>query len=598
MSISQNFGNVSPSLLLDFANTKQLDNRITFTRSTPAVYYDGKTTAMAEQNLLLQSQTFDNGSWTKQAVTVTADSTTAPDGTTTADTLSNSATTAQFWLYQALTLPIGSTLSIYAKAGTANFIGMSSINGNTNAAVFNLSTGAVASSATDVTASIASVGNGWYRCSIVNNTYAGNYVVVSIQESDLGSGSIGSYTGTGKNIYIWGIQAEARRTLTAYTATTTQPITNYIPVLLSAGGNQARFDCNPTTGESLGLLVEEQRTNVCTYSSEFSPNWGNNAITVQSNVNVAPDGTQTADCLVPTTASTIHYVYPPTGTLTISTVYTYSVYAKANGFNYIFLQGNEGGGSYPKTFFNLSNGTIAVNGTGYTNSITSVGNGWYKCSITFTTSSTSGSLLALGVSNTTDVTSTGNGFSGMYVWGSQVEVGSFVTSYIPTTSASATRTADVASMTGTNFSSWYNQAEGTTYTETSCIGVASDAYNGLFKFDDGTFANRFGVYSRPSGSGYGAVMTTNSTTVVSLEPISGSTATVINNYSKVIFAYKVNDFGACRNASTVTTDASGNVAVVNTLFIGVYDQFLNGYIKKISYYPLRLSNTNVQALTS
>jgi hypothetical protein len=83
---------IRPSLLLDFANTKTLDPRITFTRASTGTYYDGKTVAKAEENLLLQSQTFDNASWVKDNATVTANSTTAPDGTTTAETFTPTVT--------------------------------------------------------------------------------------------------------------------------------------------------------------------------------------------------------------------------------------------------------------------------------------------------------------------------------------------------------------------------------------------------------------------------------------------------------------------------------------------------------------------------
>ena len=86
MTISANFPAILPSISLDFANSKVLDNRITFTRSTTGTYYNGYSSAVAEQNLLLQSQTFDNASWTKGAdVTITANGATAPDGTATAD---------------------------------------------------------------------------------------------------------------------------------------------------------------------------------------------------------------------------------------------------------------------------------------------------------------------------------------------------------------------------------------------------------------------------------------------------------------------------------------------------------------------------------
>jgi hypothetical protein len=87
MSISQNYGNTNPSLLLNFAAVKKLDPRITYARASEARYYDGKTVAKAEENLFLYSQDFDSAAWPKTSATVTANSTTAPDGTATADTV-------------------------------------------------------------------------------------------------------------------------------------------------------------------------------------------------------------------------------------------------------------------------------------------------------------------------------------------------------------------------------------------------------------------------------------------------------------------------------------------------------------------------------
>lgn len=87
MSIQNNFPNIKPTLLLDFANTKRLDPRITFTRNSPATYYDGKTVAKAEENLLLYSQEFDNAAWVKVRSVVTTNTSLAPDNTLTSDTL-------------------------------------------------------------------------------------------------------------------------------------------------------------------------------------------------------------------------------------------------------------------------------------------------------------------------------------------------------------------------------------------------------------------------------------------------------------------------------------------------------------------------------
>ena len=123
MTISANYPNLRPSLLLDFANERALDSRITFSRSTTAVYYDGKTSALAEQNLFLYSQTFGNAAWVSTNNTITT-GITDPAGTTTAQTLTASAGNSTF--YQTVTLTAtANTVSFYVQrvtgTGTINF---------------------------------------------------------------------------------------------------------------------------------------------------------------------------------------------------------------------------------------------------------------------------------------------------------------------------------------------------------------------------------------------------------------------------------------------------------------------------------------------
>lgn len=573
MSIAQNFPALKPSLLLDFASTKQLDNRITFTRSTPAVYYDGKTTAMAEQNLFTYSQAISN--WARfGSATATDNYAVAPDGTTTATRFQASSDGSG--VYQFINTPDSTVLTstVYMKSNTGSSQTIT-LYGN----------GGGAQTQMTVTTS-------WQRFTF---TFTQNTTK-----------STGIYRNTGDNatdILMWGGQIEARSTATAYTATTTQPITNYIPVLLTAGGNQARFDCNPTTGESLGLLIEEARTNFVTYSQDFSNAiWNKVRTTLYVNTVVAPDGTLTGDFFTTNGTAGTKIVYELSVTTpAANSIYTGSVFVKNNGSSGLFKIEMGSGSNNGQGTFNLSTGvvgTFTISGTVTASSgtITSVGNGWYKCTLTITHGpSWSG---ATNIAFYDESSQTASTVTGMSIWGAQVEAGSFATSYIATTSASATRTADNASMTGANFTSWFNNAQGTTYVETSCIGSSSSGYFGVCKFNDGSIANRFGIYGRPSGAGYGAVMTTNGTTVAGLEPISGSTATIVNTYSKITYSYQVNNFSATRNASTVTTDTAGDVAVVNRFDIGLYDDVLNGYIKKLAYYPIAVTSANLQALTS
>ena len=577
MSIASLYPSINPSLLLDFANTKQLDPRITFTRTTTATYYDGVTTAKAEENLVTYSQEFDNAAWLKNSLTVSANAAAAPDGTTTAEEITFTGSGDYLLQIVKVTAGLQYTFSFYAKAGTAT---------GAQYRVYNVTAGSDIVAATSYYSSINS--STWTRISVTFTVPSGcSEIYVYLSRSSATSGTM----------FLWGAQLEQRSSVTAYTATTTQAITNYIPVLQTAAAGQARFDHNPTTGESLGLLIEEQRTNSLTYSEQFNnAAWSLYGTTVTTNAIVSPNGLQNGEKIVETTANDIHRISQGSISVTSGTAYTFTVYAKAGERTFIENRIYDGSTNAGVATFDLVNGTVSgVTGSA---SMTLVGNGWYRCVLTATaTSSSALGLIYLKISSGVD-TWTGNGYSGAFLWGAQLEAGSFATSYIPTVASTVTRNADAASMTGTNFSSWFNNGEGTIYAENSFIGVGSSAYPGVYKFSDGTISNRFGMYGRPSGAGYGAIMTTLGSLAASLEPISGSTATAINTYSRLSYGYKVNDFGATRNASTVTTDTSGNVAVgVNQLNIGLYDEYMSGTIKKLAYYPIRVTNAQLQALT-
>ena len=580
---------VRPSLLLDFANTKTLDPRITFTRPTSATYYDGVTTAKAEENLLVYSEVFGNDNWTKTSVGVSSDATTAPNGSATAELLVPSTSTTGKHIYQQATLESGSayTLSIFVKAGGYNFVQLTPSNGfpnTTDYVNFNLSTGAIGNTAGTLSPVIQSVGDSWYRVSITAtaNTTTGRMLIVPL-DSDTAS-RLPSYAGDGTSgIYVWGAQMEQRSSVTAYTPITTQRITNYIPVLKTAAGGQARFDHNPTTGESLGLLIEEQRTNLVVGSTDFS-GWTRPNVSYSVEA-VAPDGTLSASKFISTTTGSNSGAYRAiAGTAT-----TISMYAKAAGKNWLAFINTSGSAFI--AFFNVSTGVVGTVATGYTASITAVGNGWYRCVLT----AASGSFAfhqwcVCDQDNDTSVTS--NQINGVCVWGAQAEAGSFATSYIPTTSAQVTRSADSASMTGTNFSSWYNQGEGTAYAEAQ-INFAPIGGGGaqFYSIDNGSTNIIQPYFSNASGILF-TYITVNSV----MQANTGVTVIQQGQMFKHTQAYQANNFASVVDNGTVSADASGIVPTVTQI------RFTYGvkstYFKKFAYYPKRLTNAELQGLTS
>lgn len=600
MTIASNYPSIRPSLLLDFANTKQLDPRITFSRASTGAYYDGKTVVKAEENLLLQSQSFDV-TWAPSLAVVTANTgdTTAPDGTSTAEKLENDTSAGLHLVFQAVTLNGTSyTFSVYAKKGTANFVALRGSDGSTARNVwFNLDTGAVGTVDTNITASIVSVGNGWYRCigTWTGSSASSSNYSVAISESN----GVLSYTGTTKNIYIWGAQLEQRSTVTAYTPTTTAPITNYIPSLQTAAANGARFDHDPITGESKGLLIEEQRTNLVTYSEQFNDvTWIKTNATVTANAVVAPDGTLTGDKLVEDTTASNTHVINTSFSATSGSTYTTSIFVKAGERTECSLQLASAFATATSIRVNLTNGSVInTSGSPVAAGVTPVGNGWYRIYVAQTANATTTALVLVYASNGGTTVYTGNGYSGIYIWGAQLEAGAFPTSYIPTVASQVTRSADSASMTGTNFSSWYRADEGTLYANVQRqYAVPANTYPSNFSISDGGFTNFiFNAYVTTNVGGFSVAA--NSVSQTDLFPTATSALS-----RKMVGAYKTNDFAACLDGGTVSTDASGIIPVVNTAYIGANQNgaggFLNGTIKRIAYYPKRLSNTELQGLTS
>jgi len=594
MSITSNFPAIKPTLLLDFANTKQLDSRITFTRASTATYYDGVTTAKAEENLLVQSQDFTT-TWVNQATTDTANTTVAPDGTTTADTITANAGAATHSIIQTITAPLGANvLSVFAKAGTNNYIQLF-LGGQTGTfANFDITAGAgvTGTSSGVVSAAITSVGNDWYRCVMIFTQSTSTSVQIGLVSSS-SAVRAESWTTVGtETIILWGAQLEQRSAVTAYTPTTTATITNYVPQILTAASGVARFDHNPTTFESLGLEIEEARTNLILQSEDLDTTWSETRATLSLNSVVAPNGALTADRLIASTDNNTHFTSQTfTGT---AASHTFSVYAKASGLNHVALRLFNGTSQVGLAYYNLSTGATGTVTAG-TAAITSVGNGYYRCSLTATLAASASCTSDIQLANADNTNSfIGNAFDGVTLWGTQVELGAFATSYIPTVASQVTRAADAASMTGTNFSSWFNQGEGTLYIDYN-LGLDNISID-VCMFDDATANNNMQV-RYASGSQAQYTVTTGNVNQASLAP-AGYSAT--GNYKRAV-TYATNSFNQAINGVLPTAeDTSGVVPIVTNLRIGggLGGTPLNSTIRKVAYYPLRVTNAQLQALTS
>lgn len=358
-----------------------------------------------------------------------------------------------------------------------------------------------------------------------------------------------------------------------------------------------RIDYDPVTLACKGLLIEESRTNLLTYSQDFdNAVWTKSRSSVSANATTAPDGTVTADKLVEDTSTNSHLVEEVT-TVTSGVAYTYSAFVKAAERTEVLVQMYIGASF--GVVVNLSTGAFVTNsGSPTSTSIQALPNGWYRVSVTATSLTTGNGYCDIYPRSGSTAIYTGDGTSGLYIWGAQLEAGSFATSYIPTTSAQVTRAADAASMTGTNFSSWYRQDEGTFVVEFTTSITTTSAYRRVIDANDGTNPNTINLEFDGSGTGKFAESVGNSTN----QAFVISDVKSANTGIKAAFAYKVNDISAAFDGTLATSDTSASLPTCTQLNIGSSPtgsvNYMIGHIARIAYYPQRLPNATLQALST
>ena len=403
-----------------------------------------------------------------------------------------------------------------------------------------------------------------------------------------------------------------------FTRTTSGTYLDDDGLIATAPAGSPRFDHRfvSSTGEleSLGLLIEEQRSNILRYSEDFSQtgvnNWdiGQPTNTRSSNATLAPDGNTTADKLIEGTSSVAGFTFYQPNTVSGSGNVCFSCFLKASERRYAQLDVWDGNTIAANALFDLQTGSYLSSGFtgGGSISIVSYGitpypNGWYRCHLVVNRSSITYLYSRISICATNPIsTYTGTGTSGIFVWGAQLEVGAFPTSYIPTVASAVTRNADDARMTGTNFSSWYNQSLGTfvcvaKYTPGNTTNqTAWSMYNGAtgairqmlnaaggLDFDRGILQNEV-----PSGT-------------YSVSVNTGVTANR-NNLVKIASAFQTDNFAISQDGSTPATDTSGTMSNHVNLFLGATVDntwFLNVLLSQLIYYPVRVSNSQLQILS-
>ena len=559
-------------------NPSNGDGDLTWTRASDAcrTYSDG-TIRRTPWNLLQQSEDFSNAYWTKLDSTISTNTTTSPDGTLTADKLIDDSDNTTHYVTNIGNFTIGTTykLSIYAKASEKNWIAIGFNNQSNSLAWFNLSSGTVGTAQSSISStSIQSVGNGWYRCSITCTAILLNpYPSFIVANAD----NTLAYGGDGvSGIFIWGSQINEGSLLPYF------PTTNRLDV--------PRLSY--MYGSCPSLLLEPQRTNLILYSEDFSnAYWTKLDSTISTNTTTSPDGTLTADKLIDDSDNTTHYV-TNIGNFTIGTTYKLSIYAKASEKNWIAIGFNNQSNSL--AWFNLSSGTVGtVQSNISATSIESVGNGWYRCSITctITASNPYPSFIVANANNT--LAYAGDGVSGIFIWGSQMEDKTYATTYIPTTTATATRLADVFTRDNIYTNALISASGGTWYIELknninyirdsigTAIGLgdtANFASGNCFTFRNGSSTpNELEIFKRVSGT---------------ISPVYQSLP--VN--AKIAIKW---------NGSTADVFVNGTKVVSATPFTGINMEYLGAptitqptFIQAMALFNTPLSDANCQLLTT
>lgn len=396
-------------------------------------------------NSLLWSEQFDNSYWYKVRCSIVSNQEIAPDGSLTADYVVEDSTTGLRYIGRmGIPTSIGQTytFSVFVKKKDRSQIMLQIGEGNSlyPTVVFDFDSQVFTQTTPLLTSSFQSVGNGWFRIILTRTPTTGTSSIIGIFPINVN----GQYSGTGDGVsrtIIWGAQLELGSTATDYISTTDRAIVN------GTIGDLTVTRATTATRVNEQGLIEIPRTNLLLQSNMFdNPLWVKDSSFISPNDQISPDGTLTADTFTANGTTNVHQIYQ-NGNVTSGITYTNSIFAKKGTNDFIQLTGgNAAFGLNSFANFDLNNGTVGTVGSTTTASIQNIGNGWYRCIVTFTAISTTSvaPILLFIVNSSSAVKAQSNNLStSVYLWGAQVEQGVTATEYIPTTSVIRTRFAGI-----------------------------------------------------------------------------------------------------------------------------------------------------------
>jgi hypothetical protein len=591
------------------------------------------------RNLMLDPESFDSNNWIKVQTTVIPNAALAPDGTMTADKIvGNLNATSRRGVYRSIALQAGCTytFSVYMKAAGHIYAAMWADNYYTHPSPYygangllNLSTG----TSSDTThATITAVGDGWYRAQVTFvQTVTGNHTFSITTGAP--NGGAGTPNGDGINgTFLWGAQVERigevfpnpslelnfqysqilDSKITFTRASTATHVTS-AGTVGTVAVNTPRYDFDVTNGIWRGMLIEPSATNRYTFSSDGIP--ATFSSTVQAaDFNLAttipPNSSgsvsnSTRLFSINTNTNIQHYMVSDTVAWTSTTWNTYSVYLKPNSgtiFPIITVEDGAGSGVYAR--FDLANSVVTTGTNGFgvfgVAGMETLGNSWKRCWVSgrgFNGARfgiTSHNVNSGGGWYPSYVGTVGDSF---YVWGIQLE--SSVTFKKPTSFIySGSRSADAAVITGTNFSSWYNQSEGTILVD--YWKTKETLYSGYLhpvNISDNTAANQIPFYNIDATN----QITNFSVFTSGLQQTDYATATSNTGLNKAAQSYKKDQMLFAVNGVTVGADYSNTVPTVNRMNIGMdvaLGAHLNDCVSRIVYWPYALPANTISSATN
>lgn len=641
---------IAPSLLLDFVNRGTLDARMTFERMTPGTCYgpDGKLRIIAadqprfdhdpvtrarrgllieeaRSNQLTATQDLSR-TWIGSRATALPRMGASPDGGYGANKLvEDNSSNSTHQLTQNTSFKSGWTyaFSMYAKAGERSIVQLA-FNGaafsTPQRAAFDLAKGlpGVAQGSPEI--GMTPVGGGWYRIWMVAAATATGVAGCILYLTDA-TGAV-SYSGDAMSgAYFWGGQLEVGTFPTSYipsieavtARTTTATYFDQAGILRTAAAGIARqaYGFDGQRWSPAGLVVEGAATNVVLASQTFNhEKWvsgaGGSAQAVD-NTTISPDGTKTAATITDSVTTEIQGLQQGLAITSSAGGQTASVYMKAGTSSIASMRFTLSGGSsvVGEVAVNLATGAAMWRGgvAGFRYLVQAVGSGWYRVSITLIDNN-SGNVnanlefrpaWASTLKDAFESTATGS----IYLWGAQAEAGYYATSYIPTTTDPVTRAADSVTSTAAMrewesitlpLAGWYNFDEGTVaanwFTQLSGQSKYPWSLEGagslLSMYDAGQQTGMFAM----AGSAV-------------LHQVEAGRAA--SGRQRAAYAFAANEFALSLNGDAPVTAASAVMPQPTALRIGnrnAGDRPLNGHLRHLRYFPKRLTNTELQALSA